>query len=100
LFYKTRKLASGAESIFALRLKKNENIQQNSVFAELNNLGLKRRISLFLEGVSITKQKGFGPFNLSEKWQRTYKDFVADEGWFILTNLDSLEAAVNDHIPG
>ena len=80
---------------FAVRLKKNENIQQDLVFTELKNLGLKAGVSLFIEGVSITKQKGFGPFNLAGKWQRKHKGFVAEEGWFILTNLGSLEAAVN-----
>jgi Transposase DDE domain len=81
--------------VFSLRLKKNEYVQQDSVNTELKDLGLKPGISLFIEGVSITKKKGFGPFNLAGKWQRKYKGFVADEGWFILTNLGSLEAAVN-----
>ena len=80
---------------FALRLKKNETIQQDSVFIELSKLGLKPGMSLFIEGVSVTKQKGFGPFNIAGKWQREYRGWVADEGWFILTNLDSLEAAIN-----
>ena len=80
---------------FALRLKKNENIQQDSVFVELSKLGLKPGMSLFIEGVSVTKQKGFGPFNVAGKWQREYRGWVADEGWFILTNLGSLEAAIN-----
>ena len=80
---------------FALRLKKNENIQQDSVFVELIKLGLKPGMNLFIEGVSVTKQKGFGPFNVAGKWQREYRGWVADEGWFILTNLGSLEATIS-----
>ncbi len=80
---------------FALRLKKNENVQQDSVFVELSQLGLKPGTSLFLNGVYVTKQKGFGPFNIAGKWQRNYRGWIADEGWFILTNLGSLDAAIN-----
>jgi len=80
---------------FALRLKKNENVQQDSVFVELSQLGLKPGTSLFLNGVCVTKQKGFGPFNIAGKWQRNYRGWIADEGWFILTNLGSLDAAIN-----
>ena len=80
---------------FALRLKKNENIQRDSDFIKLSELGLKPGTDLFVEGVSITKQKGFGSFNVAGKWQRKYRDWVADEGWFILTNLGSLEDTIN-----
>ena len=80
---------------FALRLKKNENIQRDSDFIKLSELGLKPGTDLFIEGVSITKQQGFGPFNVAGKWQRKYRDWVADEGWFILTNLGSLEDTIN-----
>ena len=80
---------------FALRLKKNENVQQDSIFVELSQLGLKPGTSLFLNGVYVAKQKGFGPFNIAGKWQRNYRGWVTDEGWFILTNLGSLDAAIN-----
>ena len=80
---------------FALRLKKNENVRQNSDFIKLSQLGLKPGTNLFVKGVSITKQTGFGPFNVAGKWQRKYRDWVADEGWFILTNLGSLEDTIN-----
>ena len=53
---------------FALRLKKNENIQQDSDFIKLSELGLKPGTNLFVEGVSITKQKGFGLFSIAGKW--------------------------------
>ena len=80
---------------FALRLKENENIQQDSDFIKLSELDLKPGTNLFVEGVSITKQKRFGLFNIAGKWQRKYRGWVADEGWFILTNLGSLEDTIN-----
>jgi len=70
-------------------------VQQDLVFVELSQLDLKSGTSLFLEGVCITKKKGFGPFNVAGKWQRNYRGWVANEGWFILTNLGSLDTAIN-----
>jgi hypothetical protein len=81
---------------FALRLKKNEYIQSDSVLLmELNAMGIQPGMSTFIQGVSVTKNKGFGPFNIAAKWQRTCKGWLADEGWFILTNLDNLEDTIN-----
>ena len=38
---------------FVLRLKKNGNIQQDSEFTKLSELGLQPGINLFLEGIFI-----------------------------------------------
>jgi Transposase DDE domain len=82
--------------LFALRLRKDEYIKSESVLlTELSAFGLKPGMSAFLQGVSVTKQKGFGTFNVAAKWQREYQGWLADEGWFILTNLDNLEDAIN-----
>ncbi|NES72955.1 MAG: transposase [Okeania sp. SIO2D1] len=43
----------------------------------------------------MTKTKGFGPFNLAAKWKRTYRGWAVEEAWFILTNLSSIEAAID-----
>ena len=43
----------------------------------------------------VLRKKRFGPFNVAGKWQRNYSRWVADEGWFISTNLGSLDAAIN-----
>jgi len=42
----------------------------------------------------MTKQKGFDKFNVAAKWKRKYRGWAPDEGWFILTNLDSLSSAI------
>ena len=45
----------------------------------------------FLTGVSITKAKGFGHYNVAGYWKRKYKGKQEKEPWFILTNFNSLE---------
>ncbi len=80
---------------FCLRLKHNEYVQlEDDIWLELSALGLAPGSSLYFNDVSVTKQKGFGPFNLAAKWKRKYQGYAADEGWFILTNLENLESAV------
>lgn len=61
---------------------------------ELASLGLQPGNKLFMNEVSVTKQKGFGPFQLAGKWKRRYRGFGATEPWFILTNLGSLDEAI------
>jgi hypothetical protein len=59
-------------------------------YCRLNQLGLQPGTPLFFQSVEITKKKGFGRFNLAGYWKKKYRGKVLDEGWFILTNLDSL----------
>lgn len=80
---------------FCLRLKCSTNIAQaEQTWCELGSLGLTPGTSLFLNPVSVTKQKGFGPFQVASKWKRRYRGFGATEPWFILTNLGSLDEAI------
>lgn len=80
---------------FCLRLKKNEFIQQEEgKWQDLNELGLKPGISLFMEGIKLTKTSKIGGFNLASKWRRKIRGVAPKEGWFILTNLESLSAAI------
>lgn len=37
---------------------------------------------------------GFINFNIAGKWKRKYLGVAPDEGWFILTNLDTLESTI------
>nr|NCS36457.1 transposase [Microcystis aeruginosa G11-01] len=46
------------------------------------------------EGVNMTKERGFGQFNLAGKWKKTYRGFPTKEPWYILTNLGDLETAI------
>ena len=80
---------------FCLRLKKSHYIEvEREIWLPLQNLGLTPGISFYLRGNKITKTKQVAGFNLAAKWQRKYRDNLAIEGWFILTNLGSLEAAI------
>jgi hypothetical protein len=80
---------------FALRQKESTYIQQpGQDYQRLDSLGFAPGIKMFLTGVFLTKQKGFRPFNLAAYWKRKYRGAVANEGWYILTNLESLSAAL------
>jgi hypothetical protein len=80
---------------FCLRLKKNEFVEvETNVWVELKNLGLTPGVSIFIKGVKVTKIKGFVSFNVACKWKRKILGVAPKEGWFILTNLESLSEAI------
>ena len=93
-----RKLANWLreqELLFCLRLKKNEFVEvENDVWTQLDDLGLKPGVSIFLEGVKVTKTKKISGFNLAGKWKRKMLGVAPQEGWFLLTNLDALPLAI------
>jgi hypothetical protein len=82
---------------FCLRQKQNTNVQQDSVWLELRELGLTPGMSLFLNEVNVTKQQGFGTFNVACKWKRKYRGFAPDEAWYILTNFTSVEESIKSY---
>lgn len=67
---------------------------EGEIWLQLEQLGLVPGMQLYLNGVSVTKQKGFTKFNVACKWKRKYWGWAPDEGWFILTNLLDLESAI------
>jgi len=80
---------------FCLRLRRNEQVQlAENLWVELASLGMEPGMSLYLNDVQLTHQKGFGTFNLVAKWQKRYRGWSAREGWFILTNLRCAEDAI------
>jgi len=89
------KLGSWAEqrAYFCLRLKKNEFVQLEGEIWLLEQLGLVPGMQLYLDGVSVTKQKDLvssmlrASGNVNIRW-------TPDEGWFIMTNLPDLESAI------
>ncbi len=83
------------QAYFCLRLKKNEFIQgETEIWYQLKDLGLSPGVSVFWQGVRVTKTQGFTRFNIASKWKRKYLGWTPEEGWFILTNLDSLHFAI------
>lgn len=89
-------LPLGSENVkytFGARLKKNHFVErQTDIWLELKDLGLEPGVSFFLQGVKITKIKGFNNFNLACKWRRKIWGVAPEEGWFILTNLEIISA--------
>jgi hypothetical protein len=84
-----------AGAYFCLRQKCNTKIaSSNEIYQELRELGLTPGMSLFLNDQKVTKQTGFGRFNLACKWKRTYRGFKTQEPWYILTNFDDVETAI------
>jgi hypothetical protein len=66
--------------LFALRQKKGTYIQQQGQdFQQLKTLSLKPGVSLYLPQVQVTKQLGFGKFDLAAHWQRRSRDKTSDE---------------------
>ena len=80
---------------FCLRQKCDTKIQQNNgLYQELRDLHLTPGMKLFLNDQQVTKQKGFGTFNVACKWKRNYKGFKTKEPWYILTNFDNIDMAI------
>jgi hypothetical protein len=81
---------------FCLRLKKNHFVEvETDIYLQLQALGLSPGISFFLQGVKVTKATGFNYFNVAAKWKRKIKGVAPEEGWFILTNFNTLELAIS-----
>ncbi len=77
---------------FAFRQKQGTNHkQENEDYKTFSDLKLAPGMKVFLSGVSVTKEKGFGHFNVGGYWKRKYKGKQEKEPWFILTNFNSLE---------
>ena len=81
---------------FCLRLKGSTQIQlQDAQWKALSQLGLTPGHQVFFNQVKVTKTKGFGAGHVVGKWKRHYQGFAPNEPWFILTNLNSLDAAIS-----
>jgi hypothetical protein len=51
--------------------------------------------SFYLRVVKVTKQKGFGQFDIAGYWLRKYRASGEDEGWYLLTNIGTFKKAVS-----
>jgi hypothetical protein len=80
---------------FVLRIKQSRYFQEEyQDYLHLSDLGLIPGSRFFLRSVQVTKQKGFGNFNVAAYWRRKYRGKVEDEGWYLLTNLTTFQQAV------
>ncbi|NES81681.1 MAG: transposase [Moorea sp. SIO2B7] len=75
----------------AFRQKKaNLHRKYNQDYQRFSKLNLAPGRKIFLTGVTVTKKKGLGKFNVGVYWKRKYKGKQEKQPWFILTNLNSL----------
>jgi hypothetical protein len=80
---------------FVLRLKQERYIQsEGQEYQQLHELGLIPGIGFYLTGVNVTKQQGFGKFDVAAYWRRKYRTRSASQGWYLLTNVGSLKLAL------
>jgi hypothetical protein len=82
---------------FVLRLLKSTTVKLNPEegFERLDELPQYPGFSSFEVLVQVTQQQGFGRFNLASRWKRVYRSDQATQVWYLLTNLDTLELALD-----
>jgi hypothetical protein len=80
---------------FVFRVKRERYIQQKSrEYIHRSKLGLLPGSRFFITDVKVTKQQGFGLFNVAGYWRRKYRSKVEHEGGYLLTNLTSSPEAI------
>lgn len=81
---------------FVLRLPKSTTVQltDQSEFERLDELPLEAGMSQFEVQIQVTQTQGFGKFNLVTRWKRTYRDSDTDQIWYLLTNLEDADTAL------
>ncbi|EAZ92543.1 transposase, partial [Crocosphaera chwakensis] len=52
-------------------------------------------MSLFYQGVKVTKTRGLAGSKIVGKWKRRYRGVDTKEAWFIITNLKSLDETID-----
>ena len=76
---------------FILRVKQERYIQEESLdYIRLSDMGLVPGNNFYLSEIKVTKQKGFGNFDIAGYWRRKYRGGQEDEAWYLLTNVVKL----------
>ena len=58
---------------FIFRQKQGTSYRKHQTYRPLKNLSVSLGTKIFLSNINITKNKGFGRFNLVAYWKRKYK---------------------------
>jgi hypothetical protein len=83
---------------YCLRLKKTTYLRlENDELVSLNQLASHPGISIFLRGINISTTPHKLPFNLAIHYPKEHHGMPVEEGWFILTTLPNLNAAVETY---
>ena len=61
----------------------------------VNQLKVTSGVRYFYPNIKLTKYKGFGYGNLAIYWNRKYRGKQPKEPWYLITNLDSADAAIS-----
>lgn len=82
---------------FVFRLPKSTTVKttENADFERLDQLPQTPGTTQYHVRVRVTQKKGFGKHNLAIRWKRQYRQDKANEVWYLLTNLDSVETALH-----
>ncbi len=81
---------------FILRVKQERYIQEESSDClRLSDMGLVPGTSFYLSEIKVTKQKGFGNFDIAGYWRRKYRGCQEDEAWYLLTNVGNLRQSLD-----
>ncbi|VEP12928.1 transposase (fragment) [Hyella patelloides LEGE 07179] len=75
------------DNVYLKRSKKNQD--------RLKDLKLVPGVKVLYKNVKITKQKGFGKFNLLAYKKRDYRHHKTPNNWFIITNLSDPQEVIN-----
>ncbi len=80
---------------FAFRERKDVYIRRSKNNQKrFQDLTLTPGVKTFKKNVFVTKQKGFGRFNILAYQKRKYRNHISEEPWFIITNLDDANEVV------
>ena len=80
---------------FVLRVQESSYVKiRGQQSQKISSLELYPGMKQFYPRVNYTKNKGFGYFNLGAYWKRKYRGKQEKQGWYLLTNLDSIEEVI------
>ena len=69
-------------------------IHSQHTYSTLNSGVLEFRIIVPPQKLQVSKQKGFGCFDVAGYWQQKYRNSCEDEDRYLLTNIGTLKQAV------
>jgi Transposase DDE domain len=80
---------------YVFRIKEGTWIEtSNGQMRLVNELECRTGCRYFHKSIKLTKVKGFGYSNLAIYWKRKYRGKQPKEAWYLVTNLDSADAAI------
>jgi hypothetical protein len=80
---------------YVFRIKEGTWIEKsNGQLSLVSQLECRAGCRYFHESIKLTKVNGFGYSNLAIYWKRKYRRKQPKEAWYLVTNLDSADAAI------